>query len=152
MNNELKRLRRLIVVSWMALLVVVISFVIWISTEVKNTKSIALASLNKQVQPIKGFDGKNGESIIGPQGLTGNPGTSGQNGTNGIDGKNATSVTTIIKEPEIIQQNIPVPGPQGNQGSPGIAGREVQLGKNLLGNVVWRYVGDEGWQDLEIIN
>lgn len=70
---------------------------------------------------LTGAQGISGLSIVGPKGDAGSSGKDGQDGQNGLDGKD------------------------GEKGEPGIPGREVELSEDELGNILWRYTGDDFW-------
>lgn len=137
MDEEIRRLRNALVVLVTIFVIAMGGFVFWVSAQIVQTHdSLALIKdkVNRPVEKIKGLDGHDGKDGI--------------DGKDGRDGQNAVSTTTIIREPvtTIIQENVAVPGPQGQ---PGHAGREIQLGVTPLGEMVWRYIGDENWQHPE---
>lgn len=107
-DQEYKRLKRFIIVSWSILLVVVVGLAIWGSYEIKNLKEIVSQKPQSQIieKTIKGIDGKNGKdgvSIIGPMGASGSVGVQGKTGPKGN---------------------------KGNQGEPGVSGRAVFVRQN----------------------
>lgn len=154
MDEEIKRLKRLIVISWMALLFIALAVVIWASVQVKEMREIIVATETKLQKPIDVLDHNDIISIPGPQGQQGLQGVQGNPGANAL----STNTVTVVEKPTIIQQTIPVPGIQGekgekgDKGDPGKSGREVELGKNSLNETVWRYVGDVIWQTVEAVN
>lgn len=152
LRHDINRKDKIIVRLGMIFLCLLIAAVAWLSIQVRDVNHQMVAIKETRIaQPLNGINGTDGLSIVGPVGQTG---ANGANGLQGAPGQNAQSTTTIetIKEPTIIQQNIPVPGPQGEpglQGLPGIAGREIQLSKDSLGNLLWKYTEDRLWQPLE---
>lgn len=144
MEEELKRLRKIIVRTGMILVVLIALIVSYFSLqlkEVNRSMQIAQARLNSVEQPVKGLDGVDGKD--GEKGLDGVNGTPGQNAVS----TNTTTNTVVEKS---ITTQIPVPGPpgeQGPQGLPGTSGREIALGTKA-GKVVWKYVGDTDWQEI----
>lgn len=153
-DSEYKRLVRLLVLSWGLLLFFMFMLAWWVSAQlvqVKNSiyenSSIPAPILNS----IPGLPGKDGESI------TGERGEKGDKGDRGIDGKNGTnsvSEQTIIENKETIVKEVPVKGDKGDTGEQGEAApapREIELSKDKKGNILWRYVGDDQWEAVEVI-
>lgn len=116
-DQELKRLRKFIVISWLMLLAVLVAIAFWGSYQVRllnETIAYKDAQLRGEIPYVK--DGKSGEQ--------GQIGQSGNNGANGSNGQNGSS------------------GPQGNQGSQGNLGLSGEKGdKGDKGDV-----GDTGSQ------
>ena len=107
MEDELRRLRRLIVRTGMVLVILLIIAVAYFSSHLHhvNNELIIARTTFEKAEPIKGQDGLDGKDGI--------DGIDGRDGANGSPGRDAVSVkeTTIIEKPTIIQQNIPIPGP-----------------------------------------
>lgn len=128
-DQEYKRLKRFIVISWSILLVVVVGLAIWGSYEIKNLKEIVAQKPQSQIveKPIKGIDGKNGKdgiSIIGPIGPAG---SRGERGKTGAAGKSV----------------------RGDKGEQGDAGRIVFVRANpITGDQECKYAGDDDWQPI----
>ena len=143
---------RYIVLTWLLFLMAMLSFVAWTSVQLNDVRSIVLTQSKavEEIKPLEGRAGRDGESIvgpIGPQGPQGQPGAPGQNAV-------SSTVTTIVEKPVIIQESIPVQGIQGIQGEKGEKGdpgREIELAKDEFGTVIWRYIGDKIWQELEVV-
>lgn len=110
-DQEYKRLKRFIIVSWSILLIVVVGLAIWGSYEIKNLKEIVAQKPQSQTieKPVKGIDGKNGVSIVGPIGPSGLVGIQGNTGKTGLRGEK---------------------GNKGDQGNPGVPGRVVFVRQN----------------------
>jgi hypothetical protein len=84
----------------------------------------------------KGDPGSPGQSIIGPQGLSG----IGLQGIPGQDGQVINNVTI---------QNVPVVGPTGEKGDIGPSGRELIIQIDITRCVLQsQYQGDDAWTDL----
>lgn len=137
MDREFKRLKRLIIVSWGLLLLILISAVIYGSYELRKLKSeiaiipthtetiIEKPALATQVEPLQGLQGPKGDPapiVPGPKGEAGSDGQPGPAGPVGKDGKD------------------------GEDGKDAPPAREIELGKNAQGTTVWRYKGTDIWQ------
>lgn len=88
-----------------------------------------------------GKKGDTGQSIIGPQGISGVQGLAGI-GLQGAPGKDG--LTQIFNN----TVNVPIPGPQGQQGDVGPQGRQQVLRVNGDCILQSQYDGDDGWTNL----
>jgi len=140
-DDEIRRLKRFIVVSWAALLAVILLLVVLGSHEIKNlNKSITILA-DKRPTVIHGIDGKNG--LDGAQGLPGLPGLPGLNGRNGQDGKSVTASQIVQAVSDYLRSN---PAPAGKQGAPGQNGRTVTLQVNANNcQLQEKYTDDDNW-------
>lgn len=138
MDNELKRLRKHVLVLTSIVLLLVLGIVAWGSIEISRLRSV-VASIEIP-QAINGIDGKDGYTPI-----------KGVDYIDGNDGRDSLSTTTIVKEP--IYTNIPIPGPKGekgDKGEQGSPGQTIVLRINpitLLSEC--RFLGDIDWQSLD---
>lgn len=88
-----------------------------------------------------GKKGDTGQSIIGPQGISGVQGLAGI-GLQGASGKDG--ITQIFNN----TVNVPIPGPQGQQGDIGAQGRQEVLRVDQDCILQSQYDGDDGWTNL----
>lgn len=154
-DDEYRKLRRRIAVTWFLLLVVII---ITLFSVVYRGRG------NNIAYPIPGPAGAQGP--IGPKGDKGDMGpvaqlpivsfsvptvvTPPQNSNPLL---HTIPVVTSVSEPgpagppgEKGQAGESIQGPKGDMGEPGPAGREVELRTNsTTGDMEWRYVGDDLW-------
>lgn len=141
MDDELKRLRKHVLVLTSIVLLLVLGIVAWGSIEISRLRSV-VASIEIP-QAINGIDGKDGYTPI--------KGVDYIDGNDGNDGRDSLSTTTIVKEP--IYTNIPVPGPKGEKGDTGergAPGRTVLIRINPLTLLdECRFLGDIDWQPLD---
>ena len=85
-----------------------------------------LTNLDKVVVNGKdGIAGKDGVTIIGPQGATGTPGTNGIDGKVGISGKDGKDAVSISGKDGV--GHIGLTGPQGPAGTPGTPGANIDI-------------------------
>lgn len=143
-DDELRRLKRIIIVSWTLIVIFTIGIVTWASWEVKDIRN-QVANLPRLTPTvINGRDGKDGLTPV-----KGVDYFDGQNGLNGTNGKDSTSTTTVVEQPTYI--NVPVPGPQGadgSQGPPGASGKAVFIQQLPDGTLQCHYSGDTFWQPI----
>lgn len=166
MNDlEYKRLKRLILWSWGLLLLVLVAIVV-VGTAKLSQINNSIAILDTEQRALKlipGPVGKDGMSIVGPQGiqgaqgLQGARGLTGQQGIQGPKGNDGASVTPEQIAAAVItylQANPPAAGPkgdQGTQGDPGVPGREIEMRADpSTKELEWRYVGTTIWRDLGV--
>jgi hypothetical protein len=125
--DELTRLRRLLIRSWLAMVLIIVALVFWGSYEVKqfnatiNLQSERIFQVVQKpivVQGQNGKDGAPGLAVFGPQGATGAQGNPGTNGTNGSDGLNVTPQAIAQAVSDYLALN-PVSGTQGAKGDAG---------------------------------
>lgn len=131
-DNEIKRLKRFIIISWSMLLILIVGLVFWASINIKELKSQVQLAVNKQPTIVHGINGSSGPqglpgvSIVGAQGLQG---TNGTNGSNGVNGQTVTpeeladSISQYLLDNPVVSQ----PGPPGIQGNAGQDGRTLQI-------------------------
>lgn len=105
------------------------------------TIALLIAILDKPKDVVNryytGKDGANGQSIIGPIGLT------GPQGLPGITGKDGQTVTNNITT------NIPIPGPKGDTGNQGVAGNQLVIKVDpVTCKLLSKYDGDDYWNTL----
>ena len=88
-----------------------------------------LTNLDKVVVNGKdGQPGKDGVTIIGPQGATGTPGTNGIDGKVGISGKDGKDAVSISGKDGVGHIGLTGPqGPQGPAGTPGTPGANIDI-------------------------
>ena len=88
-----------------------------------------LTNLDKVVVNGKdGIAGKDGVTIIGPQGATGTPGTNGIDGKVGISGKDGKDAVSISGKDGVGHIGLTGPqGPQGPAGTPGTPGANIDI-------------------------
>ena len=88
-----------------------------------------LTNLDKVVVNGKdGQPGKDGVTIIGPQGATGTPGTNGIDGKVGISGKDGKDAVSISGKDGVGHIGLTGPqGPQGPGGTPGTPGANIDI-------------------------
>lgn len=136
-NDELKRLKRFIVISWALLLMVIVGLTFWGSYQIKNLKDVIAQrpEVIKGENGLNGIEGKNGLSVIGLQGMPGIQGLKGDAGNPGEKGEVG---------PQGLQGEI---GPQGLTGAPG---KTVFVRNNPKTQIQeCRYSGDIDWQPIE---
>jgi hypothetical protein len=111
-DDEIRRLKRFIVISWGLLLAVVLLLAVLGSLQAsKLNRSIQVSNTAPKI--IKGVDGKDG--LPGEQGL---PGIPGSPGTPGTDGQNITPDQIVAAVTQYMTLN-PVTGQQGPAGTDG---------------------------------
>lgn len=153
MEQELKRLRRIITVLSVLVLVLMFGTIIWGSLEISRLKSVIAAIPSQEtIQPRAGVDGYTP--------------IKGVDYFDGKDGADSLSTRTIIEQP--IYTNVSV-GPTeeqvaqaitdyctarencvGEEGARGPIGRTIFLRLNtLLGVEQCRYAGDDSWLPIE---
>ena len=88
-----------------------------------------LTNLDKVVVNGKdGIAGKDGVTILGPQGATGTPGTNGIDGKVGISGKDGKDAVSISGKDGVGHIGLTGPqGPQGPSGTPGTPGANIDI-------------------------
>ena len=88
-----------------------------------------LTNLDKVVVNGKdGIAGKDGVTIVGPQGATGAPGTNGIDGKVGISGKDGKDAVSISGKDGVGHIGLTGPqGPQGPTGTPGTPGANIDI-------------------------
>ena len=88
-----------------------------------------LTNLDKVVVNGKdGIAGKDGVTIVGPQGATGTPGTNGIDGKVGISGKDGKDAVSISGKDGVGHIGLTGPqGPQGPAGTPGTPGANIDI-------------------------
>ena len=88
-----------------------------------------LTNLDKVVVNGKdGQPGKDGVTIIGPQGATGTPGTNGIDGKVGISGKDGKDAVSISGKDGVGHIGLTGPqGPAGTPGAPGTPGANIDI-------------------------
>lgn len=153
MDKEIKRLKRLIVISWMALVIIVAAFVVWASVQFKEMRNIIYTS-NEKITNAKSLELEQQPQQMQIVGIKGDTGAQGLQGPRGIPGQNAVSTNTVVEKSTVIQQAVPIQGIQGekgDKGDQGEPGRTPELAKNSDGQTVWRYIGDRIWQVLEVV-
>lgn len=152
-DQELKRLKRFLYVSWFLLLLVVAGAMVFASLKYGQIRDdLILVSKSEGPQgPIgesgtTGQVGRDGLSIVGP------PGPEGPAGAAGVDGADGATIEGPTGS-EGAQGPQGEPGPQGEQGPPGEQGpqgRTVFYRQNLItGAEECRFAGDEDWQPIE---
>lgn len=155
-DREYKRLRRLIIRSFMALLVILVAITFAGSYQLKYLKSQLASKSNRQVvqqtivqqmpptpehlQLVEGPEGKKGDSVQGQ------PGES----ITGAAGENATADQIAVAVANYLKTNPPASGKDGEKGAMGAAGKVVFVNLNILTGL-WecRYGTDLQWQPIE---
>lgn len=145
-DREYKRLKQLLVLSWMLLALIIIAIVFWTSYQVKRLDSVIAykeAQLRGDIPvAVNGIDGS-----TGPQGLQG---VAGRDGQDGQDGKDGTDGVQGPAGPQGPQGEKGEQGERGPEGPEGPVGRTVYLRTNLFtGKEECRYAGDDEWQPIE---
>lgn len=149
-DQEFKRLKRLLALSWFALLLVIIGLAFWGSYAIRNLRSDVRNTPPQIINKIgqNGLNGKNGRSVIGP---IGEIGLQGPIGPQGVSGPSGMSIQGQKGDTGDIGPMGPQgeSGPQGETGVQGPPGRTVYQRTNLLtGQEECRYAGDETWQPI----
>lgn len=124
-RDELRRLRRFIVISWAFLLAIILGVTIWGSVQVRNLRSTLLLASSKEPQIIKGIDGKDGaEGAQGPIGAS-------IIGPAGTDGSNATpeQIVAAVNQYFIVHPPQTI---QGQKGDDGVDGQSLQVEVDAL--------------------
>lgn len=141
-DKEIRRLKRFVVFSWVALVLTMALFVAWVGWQVRDVKAVATQAVTRQ--PVKGDPGQNASpeqiATAVAEYLTLHPPAAGKDGRDGKDGINAVSTNTI--------QYVPEKGDKGDRGIAGKAARDIELAKDSLGNILWRYSGTDAWLQL----
>lgn len=146
-DEHYKKLARIIILCWIALLAVVALVFLVLSVKIKDVqRNVQTINDRPVVQPLlprEPIDGKDGLSIVGPPGQSilgpvGPPGPA-QKGDKGDKG-----------DPGPPGQSVQGPkGDTGEQGKPGKAARELELCKLPEGILGQRYVGDTTCNTIE---
>jgi hypothetical protein len=140
-----KRLVRLLVVSWVAVVILLFIVVSLLSYQIAQVRSIALDADGRVVIGPIGPAGQAGESITGPKGSTGDEGPAGPQGPQGVQG-----VQGVQGETGATGQDgaVGATGPQGPQGEMGAPGRIVYV-REERGKLECRYEGSDEWTPIE---
>lgn len=143
MNDELKRLRRFILLLSAFILFLILGIVAWGSIELNRLRYI-IANMDIPTV-VNGIDGNDGYTPI--------------KGVDYVDGVDSLSTRTVAYQP--VYTNVPVQGEkgdkgdQGEKGEPGTQGLTVILRVNpitlleecrILGSSVWSSVDECGVQ------
>lgn len=151
-DQELKRLKKLIVASWLLLMLALISLAFWVSIVIKglnHTIDVKTAQLEGKIPYVQ--DGKDGASIQGSDGRDGRDGKDGRDGAKGDNGKDSNVPGPVgpqgIAGPQGERGEQGPQGPQGPQGEPGPPGRTVYQRQNpLTGQEECKYSDWDSWQ------
>lgn len=119
MDDELKRLKRFIYVSWCLLLAVIIGLTVWGSVELRKLNQSVQFANARVIHGIDGSNGTNGASIIGPEGPSGRS-------VAGKDGQSITSDQIASAVASYLTLNPPAAGQPGTPGNDGLT-LEVQV-------------------------
>lgn len=141
-EDELRRLRHFLAVSWSLLLICLLVLTYWGSTQIKNLKSSIAASYPKQSVVVHGIDGKNGANGINGLTIVGPAGSPGTNGINGL------SVTAEQVAAAVIQycSSGNCTGVTGSQGANGTDGRTLQIQVDTSTcQLQQKYEDDDNW-------
>ncbi len=137
-----RRLVKLLIFSWVAVVVLLFLVVALLSSQIAQVRSIALDADGRVViGPI----GPAGQSIIGERGETGLQGLQGSPGIQGIQGVQGVPGVDGQDGDQGLQGET---GAQGAQGEPGEPGRVVYV-REEKGKLECRYEGDDEWQPIE---
>lgn len=143
-DDELRRLRRLIVIVSMVATAFICGLVLWASVQVKNLKSQVIGLSSAKVQVIRGIDGKDGVTTYKTITVT----VPGKDGANGKDGQNATSDQIAAAVAAYLRLNpvVGLPGIKGDPGSPGNNGRTLQIRVDYTTcQLEEKYIDDDSW-------
>lgn len=141
MDDELKRLKRFIYVSWSLLLIIIIGLTFWGSVELRKLNSIILAGSNAKI--IKGIDGKDGANGVA--------GINGLNGVNGQSGQNITTDQIAAAVSAYLTLNPPAQGIAGVSGDSGINGTDgltLQIQVTNSCQIQTKYTTSDVWTPL----
>lgn len=155
-DTEYKRLRKLLIVSWMLILAILVGITLWASyhiRELKNTQpkphtqtikqEININELLNRIDVRDGIDGRDGAD-----GVNGIDGTNGINGSNGQDGRNVTADMVAAAVVQYFEEN-PVEAVQGLQGDPGAPGLVILVRENpLTKSLECKFGNDTTWLDI----
>jgi hypothetical protein len=149
-NDQIKRLTRLLVWSWMLVLILVIGIVAFFSYQTRYLKDLALASNHATV--VNGINGQNGKNgLNGVNGI----GVAGSNGNNGADGQSVTSDqlvaavnATLPTLLDAYMQSHPVASIQGDKGDAGIPAPVLQQQLTGTCQLQTKYSTDDSWTTL----
>lgn len=144
-DNDFKRLKLIIVLTWVLGLLTLIGITFYFSYQIKTLKdSITVVHSEKPIV-IHGIDGKNGVnglpglSIVGAQGPIGIAGTNGMNGQSVTSAEIAAAVTTYL-------QTNPVIGQTGKAGKPGTTGQSIEVQVDPVScQLESKYPSDDSW-------
>lgn len=145
MNDKTyKRLVRLLVISWVTIVVLLLIIASLGSYQISQVRSIALENGAKTVvgpEGPAGVPGDDGATIVGPKGDTGARGEQGEQGVAGLDGKNGE---------QGIQGEKGDKGDQGPQGPAGQDGRVVYVRENpRTKDLECKFIDWDEWQPIE---
>lgn len=118
-NDEIRRLKRFIIISWVLLLLIVIGLVVWASLQFRHFNEQIQVASSKTPVVIRGIDGKQGMPGLS---IMGSPGQSIQ----GPPGQNVTPQEIAQAVAAYLQAN-PVVAMVGNSGKDGNDGLTLQL-------------------------
>lgn len=144
-REENAKLKKIIYVLAFIVFLLVVGFVAYLSyglTKLNNVVSDNISDTSTNTAVIKQL--KDRVTKIESQAKI--PGPKGDTGKAGKDGKDSVSTNTV--EQTTVIEKVPVNGKDGKDGAPG---RELELGKDELGNIVWRYIGTKLWNKLEAV-
>jgi hypothetical protein len=144
-DTRYKRLIRLLVISWVAIVILLLLSFSLLGAQIAQVKTLAIDADGRVVI------GPPGESIIGPkgetgpqglQGVQGETGARGRTGATGIQGPTGATGATGPQGPQGEK------GDQGEQGEPGEPGRVVYV-REQDGEFQCRYEGMDEWVPIE---
>lgn len=147
-DKAYKRLVRLLIASWVALVVLVFVVVSLLSYQIAEVRSIALDAEGRVVIGPIGPEGQAGKAIIGPKGDPGLQGIQGPQGVQGVQGPQGLPGQNGIDGQAGLDGASGEVGPQGEKGDPGEPGKVVFVRQDK-GKWECRYEGDTAWQPIE---
>lgn len=148
-DDEIRRLKRFIIVSWTLLLTLFLGLVLWGSLEIRQFNETVRLTVSREPRIIQGLNGLNGlPGMNGQPGAQGNSGVNGNNGNNGQDGQSITPEEIAQAVSSYLQEN-PVPSVQGAMGTTGQDGKDLQIQLDTKScELESKYSTDDDWSSL----
>jgi len=144
-REENARLKKVIYILSIVVFLLIVGFVAYLSYGLSKLNSVVsdnVVNTSNNSTAIKRLENRitkveSQAKLPGPQGKSGKDGSDGKNGKDSVS-TNTVEKTTVVKQ-------VPV------KGDTGMPGREVELGKDASGSILWRYVGSKLWNQLEVV-
>lgn len=143
-EDEIKRLRNLLLVASLFALLLMVIIVAWASWELSGVRKESMLIQAKidavELTPgANGIDGKDGQAVDGQDGRD------GKDGRDGVDSISTTVIQQVPIKGDTGEQGVQ--GEKGETGASGADGKTVFTRYNLFtGEYECRYAGDNTWQ------
>jgi len=144
-DDQYKKTLRVILISFMGLLVILLLFATWFSIQLTNVQQNIRS---QRVTVVKGHDGSPGTTIVGPIGDIGPRGFKGETGEVGPIGPQGSQGIQGVSG----QEGFSIKGEKGDPGENGANGRDVELCYiNNTSTLGQRYSGDTTCNPIPVV-